>query len=220
MNPNRISNQRAFTLIELLVVIAIIAILAAMLLPAIARAKDQAWSTKCLNNYRQIGIACTMYANDHNDALPLSAHQGASWVGSLQSYLAGTNLWRCPRDQNKTRLYSSAINDFLLPPVPGETRKDYSKNSTLPCACATFLMGETKTNATGDHFHFADPFEGGYAPPFFAAQVDVERHKKSANYLYVDGHVERLSWNAVKPKLTQIGSTFVDPAGVPAKAAQ
>jgi prepilin-type processing-associated H-X9-DG protein len=46
--------------------------------------------------------------------------------------------------------------------------------------------------------------------------VDVERHKKSANYLFVDGHVERLSWNAVKPKLTANGSTFVDPAGKPA----
>jgi prepilin-type N-terminal cleavage/methylation domain-containing protein/prepilin-type processing-associated H-X9-DG protein len=211
------SNKRAFTLIELLVVVAIIAILAALLLPAVARAKDQAWSTKCLSNYRQIGIACTMYANDHNDSLPLSAHEGASWVGTLQTYLSGTNLWRCPSDLNKTRMYSSAINDFILPPVPGETRKNFSKGSTLPCACATFLMGETKTNNVGsDHFHFADPFEGGYAPPFFSAQVEVERHKKSANYLFVDGHVERLSWNAVKPKLTQIGSTFVDPAGKPA----
>jgi prepilin-type N-terminal cleavage/methylation domain-containing protein/prepilin-type processing-associated H-X9-DG protein len=211
------SNQRAFTLIELLVVIAIIAILAALLVPAIARAKDQAWSTKCLSNYRQIGIACTMYANDHNDSLPLSAHEGASWVGTLRTYLSGTNLWRCPSDLNKTRIFSSAINDFILPPVAGETRKDFSKGSTLPCACATFLMGEKeKKENVSDHFHFADPFEAGYAPPFFAAQVDVERHKKSANYLFVDGHVERLSWNAVKPKLTANGSTFVDPAGKPA----
>src|SRR3954464_309676 len=115
------SNQCAFSLIELLVVIAIIAILAGLLVPAIARAKDQAWSTKCLSNYRQIGIACTLYENDHNDSLPLSSHEGASWVGSLQVYLSGTNLWRCPRDQNKTRNYSSALNDFLLPPVAGET---------------------------------------------------------------------------------------------------
>ena len=210
-------NRRGFTLIELLVVIAIIAILASLLLPTIARAKGQAWSTKCLSNYRQIGLACTMYAGDHNDSLPLSSHEGASWVGSLQTYLAGTNLWRCPSDPNKTRNYSSALNDFILPPVAGETRKDFSKGSTLPCACGTLLMTEcNKDYLSSDHFHFADPFEGGYAPPFFSAQVDVERHKTSANYLFVDGHVERLSWNAVKPKLTEVGSTFINPAGNPA----
>jgi len=214
---SRSSKNRGFTLIELLVVIAIIAILASLLLPVIGRAKDQAWSTKCLSNYRQIGIACTLYENDHNDSLPLSSHEGASWVGSLQVYLSGTNLWRCPRDQNKTRNYSSALNDFLLPPVTGEARKDFSKALSVVCACGTFLMGECRTNYLGsDHFHFADPFEGGYTPPLFSAQVDVERHRNSANYLFVDTHVERLNWKAVKSKLNQEGSTFVNPAGQPA----
>src|SRR6476620_8891076 len=106
-----------FTLIELLVVIAIIAILAALLLPALSRAKQRAWSTACLNQLHQIGLASAMYAHDNNDALPRSAHQGQSWVGTLQPYLSGTNLWRCPRDPNKVRTYSYAVNDFLLPPA-------------------------------------------------------------------------------------------------------
>ena len=192
--------RSAFTLIELLVVIAIIAILAAILFPVFARARENARRSSCQSNLKQLALGIKQYTQDYDEKYPniLAAsapNPGTGWGLAIQPYLKSEQIFQCPSDTATTPDsatielraeqpgYSDYYINYNLAGNDGggisEAALDYSSN--------TILHGED-TAATARAS--ANKPKGGLATG--AGTATPARHLEGANYAFADGHVKFL----------------------------
>ena len=195
--------RTGFTLIELLVVVAIIAVLVAILLPALGRARDQAKEVICTSNLKQQGTAFLMYAQENNDWMihyaswpPFSGNFHYDWTGYIALYLGlppydirddGTQVawvassrntvFRCPAN---TYSYSYGLNSDLAPNIPpyGFHHLSYEENP----------YNSVRAGDANDWLLNVGLCRAG--PTYDITRVTD--HSGGANYLFCDGHVEWL----------------------------
>lgn len=193
--------RKGFTLIELLVVIAIIAILASILFPVFAQAREKARAIQCTSNMKQLGVAMAQYTQDYDENVcpPLMGATGPdaqTWDRLIQPYIKSTAVLTCPDDQ-----YSSSVQTVNGVIVAGSIRRSYSMPSndgwawsigSGPTALALAQIGFpsiTISLAERDNYNAANG-EWEWYSVTDGSNEWAYRHQGRSNVLFMDGHVK------------------------------
>jgi prepilin-type N-terminal cleavage/methylation domain-containing protein/prepilin-type processing-associated H-X9-DG protein len=199
--------RAGFTLIELLVVIAIIAILAAILFPVFAQARDKARGTTCLSNLKQLGLATIMYANDYEGAYPLAWYGDTPAFGFdvvLMPYVKNLQVFDCPSNTTTPRWWAGykRVANIDPPGIPG----DYTMNGDLTARTVGGQragLTESSVQRPADTILMSEIWDtlaaqkrGPEHEIFTATKSDVCQripfniHQGGSNYNFVDGHAK------------------------------
>ncbi len=188
--------MRGFTLIELLVVIAIIAILAAILFPVFARAREKARQTTCLNNVKSIVLAALMYVQDYDETLPLCSYGGTtsySWTVATEPYMKNWQILCCPsRGAYTTERHVLGNATTLLGAYPHyglNSSIDGVKLAQIGRVAETVLFGEANWYTDGADSYGCYHF---FQPTYLAGDTSrwIHPHNEGRNLGLVDGHAK------------------------------
>jgi prepilin-type N-terminal cleavage/methylation domain-containing protein/prepilin-type processing-associated H-X9-DG protein len=205
--------RSGFTLIELLVVIAIIAILAAILFPVFARAREKARQTSCLSNEKQLALAILMYAQDYDEKVHCRFANAPWWI-VIQPYIKNTQILQCPSSTNPYPAYGMNYRapQFSVVALDAEPTLWYSSVSLafFVAPAGDIMLGDNGfvTNTAAPPEQWVERGDGNYEgymrfsqAPHQAAYAGsyvgdpwrpVPRHNEGTNFAFFDGHAKWL----------------------------